>query len=273
MISSDSSKGWTLPHPDYRDTESGELRVERFIGLWEGGPPGRWDPKGRLGRWSNLIDLRTGQVLLDASPFETSEFRWPEEGGLLFWMKRRSNEGMFRIDPGARTFRSLSSPGPAQPLSGLSAAVRADYDRMLLATPPGHCTRDGERPLRFETRFTPGGKVRLELLIWRSGKDDEEQAPRVVTTDGDRILLDFWPVWDCSHNLYKDQLFYLELLRTRFKATLNVQPDRDAVRISIASDGKLLPHFDNVPLDQVRAILEDHYKRHWEQHLAPLGHR
>jgi hypothetical protein len=184
-------------------------------------------------------------------------------------MQNRTNEGMFNIDPSSAMFRSLSTEEPARPLSELSAAVHADYDRTVVAKPPEDYPYDRERLLRLEKRFTPCGDARLDILIWRSGRDDEEEAPRVVSTENNKILLDFWPEWNCSLNLYSDQLFYLDLLRPRFKATLNIRPDQHAVRISFLSDEKLLPHVDNVPFDQVRPIVEQHYKVHCERNIAP----
>jgi hypothetical protein len=258
---------------EFQDTSSGHLRVEHHVGIWTGGPPGRWDPKGRLGRWSDLIDLRTGAILLDASPFETSEFRWPKDGRLLFWMQNRSNQGMFAILPESREFSSLSAASPLRPLSELSDAVHAEYDRMILAQPPRLVDKYGAAPLRLERRFTPFGSVRLDLLVWRDGRDQEIESARVVLTATDEIILDTWPDWECRANLYRDDLFYLDLLDGDFKVTLNVRPDQGCARISSAKIGdEILPTLDDVPLNQVRTVIDERRQAAKAWDLAQSGY-
>ena len=231
---------WQLPARDYRRTQCGLLQVERFVGTWGAPEPAEGsgaDPE--LGRWAQLVELESGRILVETSCFERSEFRFQEDGSLLLWLRYRHNEGMLRIDTRARQFRNLSLAEPPRPLAQLADATAAELRRLGAREPVGLPAFDRRELRELTHRFSRDGRLRIDLLTFRAGRDCDEDSPRVVLTETGETVLDLVPEWNCEVAFWPRGELYLKLWKDSFRANLIIAPDGRSGAIEGAGPARL----------------------------------
>lgn len=117
---------WLVPADAASGTSAdGSLRFEHDLGPFENG---RYDAVAPVAR---LCNARTGAPLFDGSAWLSSRVVPQADGSLLLALEHRQQRTIFRIDPGAGTFRDLSEPASEHPLTALTetaAAARAACD-------------------------------------------------------------------------------------------------------------------------------------------------
>src|SRR5262249_12357354 len=95
----------------------GSLRFENRYVSDAGGPPPDLAPTA----W--IWDAVTGETLADGARWTSSQVTPQPDGTLLLALRHHNRDALFRLDPTARTFRTLGERRPDESLNQLAGAI------------------------------------------------------------------------------------------------------------------------------------------------------
>jgi hypothetical protein len=198
----------------------GSLRFENRTPDLAGAHPSRLAPTAYL--W----DAATGAPVADGSTWTSSRITPQPDGMLLFSLRHRYHDALFRLNGARRTFRILGEPGSDKDLAQLAEAIARAHQASL-----------DKANTYMGVRIAPDGSLRIDLVAVEWFNSHWVHSPRVTEVATGRILLDLWNTdWDAEVIFPRERCVSLALRRYQSRIHLRADLDLASGRFIIFDD-------------------------------------
>jgi hypothetical protein len=175
------------------------------------------DPR-HLAPMAYLWDAATGAPVADGSAWTSSRITPQPDGTLLFSLRHRYHDALFRLDGARRTFRILGESGSDKDLAQLAEAIARAHRASL-----------DKANTYMGVRIAPDGSLRIDLVAVEWSNSHWVHSPRVTEVATGRILLDLWNTdWDAEVIFPRERCVSLAL--RRYQSRIHLSADLDLAR-------------------------------------------